>query len=969
MFEPSCIRSRLKGLVRALSVNAVMAALLSPYALRAQTTLYWDTNGATSGASSGTTATGTWAQTTGADWSTSSAGTATTTTWSAAIGSGSGIADFSAGTNATGAFTVTVSGTVTGVAGITFGEGSVTLGGTGTLTLTNSGTINVAATTGTISAILAGSANLTKTGSGTLVISSSETYTGATNINAGTLQLGAKNLIPNASAVVIASGATFAVNGYSDTVGSIAGAGTISLSTGHLQFGYDNTSTTFSGVISGTSGSLISKSGTGTTVLSGANTFVGATTVSAGILNIQNNTALGTATNSATVISGATLQVQGGLTGVGEALTLNGTGTAGNGALENVSDNNTLTGAFVLGSASQINSDAGVLTLSGGITGAYGLTVGGSGSTDITGVIGTTTGTLTKVDAGTLTLAGANTYTGATTISGGIVSISADNNLGTAPSSVTTNDLTLDGGTLQTAANMTLSANRGTTLGAGGGTLDQTAGTTLTYAGIIAGSGALTKIDSGTLILSGVDTYTGATAINAGTLSAGANNVLANTTAVTVASGATYNLNNYSDSVGSIAGAGNITLGSGALTAGADNTSTTFSGVISGTGSLTKSGSGTLVLSGADTYSGATTVSAGVLNIQNNTALGTTTGGVTVASGAALQIQNGITVTGKTLTLSGTGVSNDGALRNVTGNSTWTGAVVLGAASRINSDAGTLTLSGNISGNGQKLSVGGAGNTVISGAIATTTGSLTKDGTGTVVLAGSNTYTGGTNINAGTLTLGANNAVPNGPVAVASGATFNLNSYSETVGALSGAGTLQLASGTLIVGSGNASSTFSGSFAASDTGTFEKTGTGTLTLGTGMNFSSGNLVLNGGTLNLGGFTSTFSTLTVTANSILDFTGTSILNLNSVVVDTGVTLTIEDWSNTIDYFYSLTNPGSANLGRIVFSGYSATNTQWQSFDHEITPVPEPSAYGAAFTLAGLAACILFRRRQKPAAGNS
>ena len=177
---------------------------------------------------------------------------------------------------------------------------------------------------------------------------------------------------------------------------------------------------------------------------------------------------------------------------------------------------------------------------------------------------------LPRTGTGTLTLSGANTYTGTTTISGGILSISADNNLGTAPTSVTANELTLDGGTLQTTANMTLNGNRGITLGAGGGTLDQTAGTTLTYAGIIAGSGALTKTDSGTLILSGANTYTGATAINAGTLSAGASNVLSNGTAVTVSNGATFNLNNFTDTVGSIAGAGNITLGSAALTAGAN---------------------------------------------------------------------------------------------------------------------------------------------------------------------------------------------------------------------------------------------------------------------------------------------------------------------------------------------------------------------------------------------------------------
>ena len=78
-----------------------------------------------------------------------------------------------------------------------------------------------------------------------------------------------------------------------------------------------------------------------------------------------------------------------------------------------------------------------------------------------------------------------------------------------------------------------------------------------------------------------------------------------------------------------------------------------------------------------------------------------------------------------------------------------------------------------------------------------------------------------------------------------------------------------------------------------------------------MNLSAGTLVLSGGTLNLGGFTSTFGSLTVTANSILDFgtSGSSILNLTSLMVNSGVTLTIANWTDAVDYFYSLTNPGA------------------------------------------------------------
>src|SRR5213075_3023624 len=126
-------------------------------------------------------------------------------------------------------------------------------------------------------------------------------------------------------------------------------------------------------------------------------------------------------------------------------------------------------------------------------------------------------------------------------------------------------------------------------------------------------------------------------------------------------------------------------MGTGGGTIDTNSNDLALSGVVSGAGSLTKSGAGTLTLSGANTYSGLTTISAGVLNIQNNTALGTTAAGTSVTSGAALQIQGGITVGAEALTLSGTGISSDGALRNISGANSYAGDITLGSAIRINS--------------------------------------------------------------------------------------------------------------------------------------------------------------------------------------------------------------------------------------------------------------------------------------------
>jgi fibronectin-binding autotransporter adhesin len=323
------------------------------------------------------------------------------------------------------------------------------------------------------------------------------------------------------------------------------------------------------------------------------------------------------------------------------------------------------------------------------------------------------------------------------------------------------------------------------------------------------------------------------------------------------------------------------------------------------------------------------------------------------AASGGLTVTN-VTLAASTLTLSGgSDIAITGRLTNSGGNRTIT-----------NNSSGAVTINNiNLSNNAtnRTLTIGGTGNTTVTGVISNATSSasaLTKTGTGTLTLSGANTYTGATTVSAGTLQLGASNVLSNSTaVTVASGATLNLNNYSDTIGSLAGAGTLTLGSGTLIAGGNNTSTTFSGAFTAGDTGTFQKAGTGTLTFGAGMDLSGGTLVLSGGTLNLGGFDSTFGSLSVSANSILDFgtSGSSILNiLNSLTVNSGVTLTIANWTDTVDYFYSLTNPGSTNLGRIVFSGFSGTDTKWQSFDNQITPVPEPAAYGAML----LALSVLF-----------
>ena len=218
-------------------------------------------------------------------------------------------------------------------------------------------------------------------------------------------------------------------------------------------------------------------------------------------------------------------------------------------------------------------------------------------------------------------------------MTGGVLAVNSDAALGAASGGVT-----LDGGTLR--FNGALTSARSVTLGAGGGTLD-TSGNTDTVSGTVSGSGNLTVTDSstagnGVLILSGTNSYSGGTTVNSGTLRLGSSTALPGSGTVSV-SGGTLDFNGFNQTIGSLSGGGTISLGSASLTVGGNNASTTFTGVLTGTGGLVKTGTGTLILDGVNTFTGGTTVSGGVLEVGDTAHPGATIlGPVSVGSGATL---------------------------------------------------------------------------------------------------------------------------------------------------------------------------------------------------------------------------------------------------------------------------------------------------------------------------------------------
>ena len=469
--------------------------------------------------------------------------------------------------------------------------------------MTFNGAINLAANTLTlapqnaannirINSAISGTGALNKTGAGSLVLTGANTFSGGTTVTAGTLQIGSAT-----------------------TTGSLSGN---IVNAGAVVFNRSN-AVTYAGSISGTG--TVTQAGTGTLTLTGANTYTGGTTIN----------------------TGSTLQI--------------GSGSTAGSITGDVLDNGTL-----------IFNRSNALTFGGNILGS---------------------GAVTKTGAGTLTFSGNNSYAGVTSISTGTLVVTSSAALGSTA-----------GGTI-VANNAALELGNNISIGA----------ESLSLAGDGSGSGASAlgalRNLSGSNSLGGAVTLTATTRIRS---EAGSLTLSGPVSAA-----------NFSLSVtgpGDIFIQGAVALGTGGITRGAAAADT-----------------GTLLLSGDNTYTGATTVSFGTLVAASNNALGSPAGGTTVASGATLGLQGGITVT-EAITITGSGLGGNGAIRNLSGANTLTGPVTLGASPEIQSDAGSLILSGPVAGTNRTLTLDGAGNTSLAGNVSLGSGAIIKNGTGLAILSG-----------------------------------------------------------------------------------------------------------------------------------------------------------------------------------------------------------------------------------------
>lgn len=707
---------------------------------------------------------------------------------------------------------ITANGTSTITAGSDVELGNLTMGSDATLILdgTSSVGFTTVALTGAASTFQTGTGNefilrnvsgnssLEVTGSGAVRLPTDNPFAGATNVGANaTLIVSANGALGGTTTV--SSGGSLVLDqvAYADTssplvlngnggntntqaglrsLGDSSFAGAVTLASA-TEIQTDGGTLTLSGSLSGSA--TLQKTGTGSLRVTANNggSYSGLVDIVQGTVVAAATGALGGSTSGVQIASGATLALDGGVTLTENVLTA-GTGVGGNGAILNISGNNTLVGVVtttdVANSIVSLGSSAGLLRLTssgGGTTDTVidlksvtNLSVVGDGDVEVAGrVAATTTTYATKINALFPTAYWAFDETSGTTA---VNSATGANSLGAAA------DGTINNVTVGAAG---ISGNAYNWTGTGNVLIDGGATTgTLGFTGSFTAMAWFQRSEAGTgdRMIFGNDNNTGSgdslRQIHFGLRNnqphmgfwgddANGGGAITNLNWNHIA----YRFDGTNQEIfvngarvhGDTAQA--LLISSGILEIGStDNMTRPWQGLLDEVAvfnraltaqeiaylaaganaqpSVTKSGNGRLILSGDNQYTGTTTVQQGTLIARNDNALGTSDVGTTVASGASLVIDGGRTID-EDIAIAGSGNSASlGVLSSTSGTNTLLGDVSLTAASVVNvGSASTLNIIG-----------------VISGADGLT---LTKTGSGTAVFSGTNTYGGQTIVNAGTL--------------------------------------------------------------------------------------------------------------------------------------------------------------------------------------------------------------------------
>ena len=535
---------------------------------------------------------------------------------------------------------------------------------------------------------LSGAYSVTKNGTGTVTMSGSNTYTGGTNFNAGTVNVNGSTALGPSGTLGFGGGTLqYSANNITDYSGRASNAASQA-----YKIDTNGRDLTWASALT-SSGGTLTKLGTGTLTLTGTNTFTGDTTISAGTLQLGSGGGTGSLA-STNIVDNGTLAFYTNVDTTG-AYNISGTGGV---QVTGVTRGSALYSSYLTTTPVTIATNSTVAEVLYRLSGAResGTAVTGTPQAGIylktfnpltntaNAQVQMYDGTYTKFVYVKLIQNGTNVQ----------VVVDTSNNTGTGAGYKTGNylgtDMTVGASsmglatgsngasgygvdTLYTTGKVTLTgtntftggvtlSNTTTTVSSGAPQYSQTALGTLevgslasntvsnsgllifntsaaqTWAGAMSGSGYFIKEGSSALALTGDSAYTGAAMVYDGSLQLGNGG-----TTGAFGAGTNYLL---------LSANANLTVNrSNALT---------LSGLVQGLGSLTKEGTGTLTLSGDNNYAGLTNVNAGALTVAHSNALGSAAAGTTVANGAALQFSGGVS-TADNLTVQGTGMGGTGA--------------------------------------------------------------------------------------------------------------------------------------------------------------------------------------------------------------------------------------------------------------------------------------------------------------------